>query len=118
MVLSYGEAEEGKAGTCDSAGVVRLQEKQETMLFQSQERDACILRMTKWPIILKAISRQRKMIGTYPLDLATRGLLVAIAREDLVQWLGQRPGWRDLNSLMESDKVEGEFVDISFEKFG
>lgn len=104
MVLSHGEAEEGKAGTCDSAGMVRLQEKQKTVLIQSQERDACILRMTKWPIILKVISRQRKMIGICPLDLATWGLLVAIAR-DLVQWLGQRPGWRDLNSLMESGNL-------------
>lgn len=56
------------------------------------------------------------MMGTYPLDLATWGLLVAIAR-DLVQWLAQRPSWRNLNSLMEREKVEGEFVDISSEKF-
>lgn len=46
------------------------------------------------------------------------GFACAIAREDLVQWLGQRSGWRDLNSLMESEEVEGEFIEISFEEFG
>lgn len=59
-----------------------------------------------------------KVIGMFPLDLATRGLLVTIVREDLVEWLGQRPGGSDLNCLMESEKEERVFVDISFEKFG
>lgn len=83
--------------------VMRLQGNQETAI-QSQERDECISRMTKWPSILKAILRLRKMIGMYPLDLAMWGLLVTMAKEDLVEWLGQRPGWRDLNCLMESEK--------------
>ena len=41
-----------------------------------------------------------------------------IARADLLEWLGQRPGGSDLNCLMESGKEERVCVDISFEKFG
>lgn len=91
---------------------MRLQEKPETVL-QSEERDECISRMAKWPVILKAVLRLRKMLATCPLFLATWVLLVTTAREDLVERLGQRPGWRDLNCVMESEEVEGVFVDIS-----
>lgn len=85
MVLSCGEAEEGKAETCDSDWRGEVAGKEGDCDVSKPRKSACILRMINWLIKLKAISRQRKMIGTYPLDLATCGLLVAIAREDLVQ---------------------------------
>lgn len=44
------------------------------------------------------------MTEACPLDFATWALLVTTAREDLGEWLGQRPGWSDLNCFMEVKK--------------
>lgn len=44
------------------------------------------------------------------------GVTPDCAGEALVEWLGQKPGWSVLDCLLESEKVQGVFVDISFEK--